>query len=116
MKIPDLFKEAIEDTFYDKKMEIWSSGTITDDEGSVVGNGKLDFIEKLSGNFQYKTREKIQQEYGQEVQANAIVTCEKTKAIEGNILIYQEKEYEIKSKIPCDSHIKLLVYGSGVNG
>ena len=40
MNIPDLFKQAIKNTFYDKKIEIWSSGTITDDEGAIIGNSK----------------------------------------------------------------------------
>ena len=41
MKIPEMFKQVIEDTFYDKKIEIWSSGTIKDDEGAEVGTGKV---------------------------------------------------------------------------
>ena len=59
MQIPETFKQVIADTFYDKDIEIWTSGTIKDDEGSVIENGKLDkidnqFIEnysKLFNNF-----------------------------------------------------------------
>lgn len=116
MQISDLFKQVIAETFYDKDIEIWTSKTIADDEGAVVGNGKQDLIETIKGNFQFKTREKIQQEYGQEVKANAIVTCANTKAVEGNMLVYDAQEYEISSVLPCDSHITLLVNGSDVNG
>ncbi len=109
MQISEIFKQAITDTFYDKDIEIWTAGTIKDDEGSVVGNGKLDKIDSFKGNFQFSTREYIQQEYGKEIEANAIVTCNETKAEIGNILVYDNKEYTIKSLVPSDSHITLLV-------
>lgn len=109
MQIPEMFKQTIADTFYDKDIEIWTSGTITDDEGSVIGNGRLDKIDSFKGNFQFSTREYIQQEYGKEIEANAIVTCNETKAKISNILVYDNKEYTIKSLVPSDSHITLLV-------
>lgn len=111
MQIPKVFKQAIADTFYDKDIEIWTSGIIKDDEGSVIGEGKLERIDSFKGNFQFSTREYIQQEYGKEIQANAIVTCNETKAQIGNILIYDNEEYTIKSLVPSDSHITLLVEG-----
>lgn len=138
MKIPEMFKQVIADTFYDKDIEIWTSGTIKDDEGSVIGNGKIKKIDSFKGNFQFSTREYIQQEYGKEIEANAIVTCEKTLAKEGDILVYlrnktnyelsrytHEKlsnftyeelqkymyEFEIVSVIQSDSHITILVNG-----
>lgn len=112
MQIPDLFKQVISDTFYDKDIEIWSSETITDDEGAVIGNGKLEKIDSFKGNFQFSTREYIQQEYGKEIEANAIVTCDKTIAKIGDILVYDGKDYIIKANPKYDSHITLLVNGS----
>lgn len=111
MNIPETFKQAIADTFYDKDIEIWTSGTIKDDEGAVIGNGKLNKVDSFKGNFQFSTREYIQQEYGRETEANAIVTCDKTIAEIGNILVYNDNEYEIKSLVPSDSHITILVEG-----
>lgn len=111
MKIPEIFKQVIADTFYDKDIEIWTSGTIKDNEGSIVGDGKLEKIDSFKGNFQFSTREYIQQEYGKEIEANAIVTCDKTVAEIGNILVYNDKEYEIKSLVPSDSYITILVEG-----
>lgn len=111
MDIPKEFKQAIADTFYDKDIEIWTKGTIKDDEGSIVGNGKLEKIDNFKGNFQFSTREYIQKEYGQEIEANAIVTCDKTVAEIGNILVYNNSEYEIKSLVSSDSHITILVLG-----
>lgn len=111
MQIPEIFKKAIADTFYDKEIEIWTSGTIKDDEGSVIKNGKLEKIDSFKGNFQFSTREYIQQEYGREIEANAIVTCDKSNAEIGNILVYNNKEYSIKSLISGDSHTIILVLG-----
>lgn len=111
MEISNLFKKVIKDTFYDKKMEIWTCGKFTDDEGAVIGNGKDKKVEDLKGNFQYSTREYIQREYGQEIEANVIVTCEATKTEIGDIIFYNDKDYYIKAKIPSDSHITLLAYG-----
>lgn len=111
MKIPEIFKQVIADTFYDKDIEIWTSGTIKDDEGSVVGNGKIEKIDSFKGNFQFSTREYIQQEYGKEIEANAIVTCDKTVAEIGNIVVYNNNDYTIKSLVPSDSHITILVEG-----
>lgn len=116
MNMPEIFKQAIADTFYDKDIEIWTKGIIKDDEGSVIGKGKLEKIDSFKGNFQFKTKEYIQQEYGKELKANAIVTCNETKAEIGNILVYNDSDYEIRGLIPSDSHITLLVNGSGVNG
>ncbi len=112
MQIPNLFKQVIADTFYDKDIEIWTVGTIKDDEGAVIGNGKVKKIDEFKGNFQFKTREYIQQEYGKEIEANAIVTCDKTVAKIGDILVYNGKDYTIKSIIHPDSHTTLLVNGS----
>lgn len=111
MKIPETFKQAIADTFYDKDIEIWTEGTIKDDEGSVIGNGKVKKIDSFKGNFQFTTREYIQQEYGKEIEANAIVTCAKTIAEIGNILVYNNEDYTIKSLITGDSHTTILVLG-----
>jgi len=111
MEIPEIFKQTIAYTFYDKDIEIWTEGTIKDDEGSVIGNGKLEKVDSFKGNFQFSTREYIQQEYGREIEANAIVTCDKTVAKIGNILVYNNNDYVIKSLVSSDSHITILVKG-----
>lgn len=113
MKIPEMFKQTIAEIFYDKDIEIWTEGTIKDDEGGIIGNGKLKKVDSFKGNFQFKTREYIQQEYGKEIEANAIVTCNKTVAEIGNILVYNNEDYTIKSLITGDSHITILVLGDG---
>lgn len=115
MKIPNKFKQVIANTFYDKDIEIWTEGTIKDNEGSVIKEGKQEKIDEFKGNFQFKTREYIQQEYGKEIEANAIVTCDKTITKIGNILVYNDNDYTIKSIIVSDSHTTLLINGSDEN-
>ena len=115
MKIPSEFKQVIVNTFYDKDIEIWSSVTIKDDEGAVIKNGKQNKIDSFKGNFQFKTKEYIQQQYGKEIEANAIVTCDKTVAKIGDILVYDGNNYTIKSIITPDSHTTIIVNGSDKN-
>lgn len=115
MKIPNEFKQVIANTFYDKEIEIWTLGIIKDDEGAVIGNGKAEKIDSFKGNFQFSTIEYVQQEYGKEIEANAIVTCDKTVAKIGDILAYNNNDYVIKSKVMPDSHTVLLVNGSDDN-
>lgn len=115
MKIPNEFKQVIADIFYDKDIEIWLSGTIKDDEGAVIEDEKQKKIDSFKGNFQFTTREYIQKVYGLEIEANAIVTCDKTLATIGDIVVYENNDYTIKSKITGDSHTILLVNGSDEN-
>jgi len=116
MNIPEAFKKAIADTFYDKYLELWTSGTLKDEEGCVIGTGKLEKITDFKGNFQFSTKEYIQQEYGKEIDAEAIITCDEVQAQIGNIIVYDGQEYEIKSNVKSDSHTTLLVKGNGLNG
>lgn len=115
MKIPNEFKKVIADTFYDKELKIMTTETeeTRDDEGCIIDIEKEILKETIMGNFQYSTLEKVQQEYGKEMIANCIVTCEDTTATVNDVLIYQNKEYEIKAIIPADSHKTILLYRVG---
>ena len=55
----------------------------------------------------------IWEEYGKEMVAECIVTCEDTQATVDDILVYLDKEYEIKAIIPTDSHKKILLHRVG---
>ena len=115
MQIPDLFKEAIKNTFYDKELKIMTTEKEQerDDEGCVIETEKEIVKETIMGNFQYSTLEKVQQEYGKEMIAECIATCEDTGATVDDILVYQDKEYEIKAVIPYDSHKAILLHRVG---
>lgn len=111
MKIPNEFKQAIANIFYDKELKIMTTEKEVqkDDEGCVIETEKEILKEVIMGNFQYSTLEKVQQEYGKEMQADCIVTCEDTKATVDDVLVYLDKEYEIKAIIPSDSHKTILL-------
>ena len=100
MRIPEEFKQAIENTFYDKDIEIWTSGTIKDDEGAVIGNGKVEKIDSFKGNFQFSTREYIQQEYGKEIEANAVAVRSRK---EGDLGAINADEFLARMKKEIDN-------------
>lgn len=115
MNIPNEFKQAISDMFYDKELKIMTTEKeeVRDDEGSVIETEKDIVKETIMGNFQYSTLEKVQQEYGKEMTAECIATCEDTQATVDDILLYLDKEYEIKAIIPYDSHKTMLLHKVG---
>ncbi len=115
MNIPNEFKQVISDIFYDKELKIMTTEKeeVKDDEGCIIETEKDIEKEKIKGNFQFSTLEKVQQEYGKEMIAECIVTCEDTQATVNDILVYQDKEYEIKAIIPYDSHKTILLHGVG---
>lgn len=115
MKIPSEFKQVIADTFYEKELKIMTTEKeqVRDDEGSVIETERDIEKETIMGNFQYSTLEKVQQEYGKEMIAECIVTCEETQATINDILAYQDKQYEIKAIIPYDSHKTILLHRVG---
>lgn len=115
MQIPDLFKQVIKDTFYDKELKIMTTEKKQekDEEGCIIETEKEILQETIMGNFQYSTLEKVQQEYGKEMIAECIATCENTQATADDILVYQDKEYEIKAIISADSHKTILLHRVG---
>ncbi len=115
MELPDEFKKVIADTFYDKELKIMTTEKeqVRDDEGCIIETKKDIVKEIITGNFQYSTLEKVQQEYGKEMVAECIVTCEDMQATVNDILVYLDKEYEIKAIIPYDSHKTILLHKVG---
>lgn len=115
MKLPSEFKQVIADTFYDKELKIMTTKTeqVKDDEGCIIESERNIEKETIVGNFQYSTLEKVQQEYGKEMIADCIATCEDTQATVDDILVYLDKEYEIKAIIPYDSHKAILLHRVG---
>ncbi len=116
MKIPNEFKKVIANNFYDKELKIMTTEKeqVKDDEGCISETEKDIVKGTIMGNFQFSTLEKVQQEYGKEMIAECIATCEDTQATVDDILVYQDKEYEIKAIIPYDSHKTILLHRVGV--
>ena len=108
-------KKAIAKNFYDKELKIMTNETEQerDEEGCIIEKEKNIEKEAIKGNFQYSTLEKIQQEYGKEIIAECIVTCEDTSATINDVCKYEDREYEIKAIIQSDSHKKILLHRVG---
>lgn len=110
MKVPSKFKEVIKNTFYDKTISIYSLGKTTyDDEGGVI-EGEKTLVEELQCNAQIQNVEKIRKEYGEDIEAEVVVTCDETAANLKDVVDYDGIEYEIVKKIPSDTHITLLLH------
>lgn len=82
MNISNNFKRAISNSFYDKELTIKTTEKQQekDEEGCIIERKRDIVKEMIKGNFQYSTLEKVQQEYGKEMIADCIVTCEDTRS------------------------------------
>ncbi len=82
MKISEAFKQVIVNTFYDKQLKIMTTEKeqVKDEEGCVIETERNVEKETIMGNFQFSTFEKVQQEYGKEMIAECIATCEDTRS------------------------------------
>lgn len=110
MKVPSKFKDIIKETFYDKTISIYSIGKPTyDDEGGAI-DGEKTLVEDLQCNPQIQNVEKIRKEYGEDIEAEVVVTCDTTKAKLKNVVNYNGIEYEIVKVIPSDTHTTLLLH------
>lgn len=108
MNIPEAFKKAIADTFYDKTVDIF--GTIEEiGEELDVTRKKGDIKQpNLSCNVHSIGNEVAQKDYGLNIEANIMLTCNDTVADLGDMLIYDDKIYIITGKLTPDSHVKIF--------
>lgn len=108
MNIPEMFKKAIADTFYDKTVDIYETIEEIGEELDVIrkkGNIKQP---NLSCNVHSIGNEVAQRDYGLNIEANIMITCSDTLAEIGDIIVYNNKNYIITGKLTPDSHIKLF--------
>lgn len=116
MQIPNLFKEVIKNTFYDKKIDIYGT---TDEIGLELDDIKVKGELKesnLSCNVHFIGNEVAKQNYGLDIEANIMVTCDETVADLSDIITYQGQDYTITGKLTPDSHTKLFAKLGGLNG
>ena len=115
MQIPNMFKEIIKNTFYDKTVDIYEAVEETGEElDTIMVKGPIK-EDKLPCNVHFIGNEVVKKEFGLDIEANILVTCNKTKADISNILTYLGQDYTITGKLPCDSHTKLFASLGGLN-
>ena len=116
MNIPDTFKNAVKNAFYDKHIDVCTCTKNFDDEGDYY-EIKTDIINSFNGNVSFSNFKAVKEQYG--IDYNIDITI--TTGIENNdkfnlndLISYQNITYEITDKIVCDSHILAVgkIWGS----
>lgn len=114
MKLPEEFNEIISSIFYDKLVDIYSSNEEIGEELDAI-RVKGEIKEKeISCNVHQIGNEVAKEEYGLNIEANIMVTCNNTTANIGDILTYENEDYSITGKLKPDTHIKLFAKLGGI--
>lgn len=107
MLVPNSFKQAIADTFYDKTFTIATVTTGKDAEGGATATVGTPVSHK--GNVQFSLSQKMAEIYGISEDIDIAITTN----IKPNIndrLAYDGVQYDVRSVKPRDSHV--LIIGS----
>lgn len=116
MNIQKNFKKAIADIFYDKKIDIYGTKKEIGEELDTI-IVKSDLKESnLDCNIHFIGNDVAKKDYGLNIEANILVTCDKTVAKISDILTYLNQDYTITGKLTLDSHTKLFAKLGGLNG
>lgn len=115
MNIPKEFKQIIADTFYDKEVLIYNSIEEVGEELDVIKT-KGTMKETLKCNIHQIGNKLVQQDYGLDIEANIMVTCEETNALKGDLLEYGNELYTIAEILLQDSHTKIFAKAGEENG
>ena len=110
MNIPENFKKAISDVFYDKKIDILSKKTEFDEEGDYRTESSTR-IGEFDGNVSFSNFKAIKEEYGLEYEIDIAITTSlvnKEKLNIGNLISYNDFIYEITDKFERDSHLMIV--------
>jgi len=107
MNIPQSFKDAIADTFYDKTITRYSTQDTKDAHGHQAKAGTTVTNGSFMGNVHFDNFEKIQKQYGitEEIEI-AITTADVIP--QNEIIGYDGKQYMVFKVIKTDSHYLLV--------
>lgn len=108
MQIPDLFKKAISDTFYDKTVEILKNIVIVDEEGGITKKG-IEVIGTFKGNASFSNCKEIQKDYGLDYEINiAVTTFTDVNVKISDLIRYNNVIFEVTDVLPFDSHLMIV--------
>lgn len=108
MIVPNSFKNAIKDTFYDKDFDLYSVTTEPDTEGFVRKGEPATKTGSFKGNIAFEGFDSIREEHGIDVEINAIVTTDEDISLE-QVFAYGGIFYKVVRVIENDSHNLLIV-------
>lgn len=105
MQIPDDFKNAIADAFYDKTITLYTVAEVIDEEGWA----RMEETESDSfvGSVSFDELAKVQEEYGLREAIDIVVSTHEDIEV-GSVLGYGDHLYMVVSAIPFDSHNLIL--------
>lgn len=113
MKLTPNFIESMAEVFYDKDIEIYGPvNTIKDAEGGIK-RVKGDYKKSAKVNISFTNLEEMRKEYGLEVYISASLSCKPNTLALGDIIVYENNEYEVIGLLPFDSHQKVGVKKRG---
>jgi hypothetical protein len=109
MNIPDDFKTAIKNAFYDKPVYLCSVDDVVDDEGWQRKGEPTLAYEPFMANVRFDNLAQLQEDMGIREVIDVSITClPDTDVAVDNIVSYDGVTYRLIKVIPFDSH-KLLI-------
>ena len=109
MLLPSNFKDTISKTFYDKTIEVITRTEVTEVDGGR-GDTLTAVVSSFKGNIRFAKLGEIIDDSGLKYEADALITCPTdTVLVVQDVVRYVNRDYFVKSILPFDSHLKILV-------
>lgn len=107
MQVPDTFRKAISDIFYDKTVQVLSKEIVTDTEGSrrsvpgvITGTFK--------GNVNFNTLAAVQESYGLDYEIDITITTAYDGIKVNDLISYDGRYFEVTDCKPFDTHYQIV--------
>jgi hypothetical protein len=107
MNIPNTFKTAIKDNFYDKTIDMYDVTTEPDTEGNLKKGADVTKTGSFKGNISFEGFDAVQEEYGIDTEIDAMITTDEDIDLD-QVLAYGGVFYEVIRAIENDSHNLLI--------
>lgn len=110
MQIPNSFKKAIKNAFYDKDIMLLSAIPSRDSHGG----SSVEFVdsESFEGNVNFSVAKEIQEEYGLDQKIDIVITTG-FKVDKDSYIRYLDTIYKVSDNVFRDSHYRLVGVKNG---
>jgi hypothetical protein len=107
MNIPETFKTAIKDIFYDKTFDLYDVTTEPDTEGNLQKGEVVAKTGSFTGNISFEGFDAVQEEFGIDTEIDAMITTDEDIDLD-QVLAYGGVYYKVIRSISNDSHNLLI--------
>lgn len=107
MYIPNVMKQKIANTFYDKEVLVLESKSIQDSEGGISYKG-LTSKDSFMGNVSFSNNKTIQEDYGLDYEIDISITTDYDKLKHHDLIKFKDIIYDVSDIIISDSHILIV--------